>query len=247
MIICPECGAENEDWTTLCVKCKTSLAEDSRVFRAPVSEAPPEETPAPPPAVEIRAKTKKGRGTLLLVLGILSIVLVPFLGIAVWIMAHGDLQKIKRGSIPTEERGNTRTGMILGIVGTGLTFLVALGVAAAVVLSLFVTDRIAAEASRAALNAELNRLAGRAQAYYRYQATVNKRGGTFTGLDMVDLASVPAKEYTTSDGTYSIVAGSYGQGPVKIAGVSKVKNSDGDEIRLVMAVWPDSARIIEQN
>ncbi|MBM4088462.1 MAG: hypothetical protein FJ276_03395 [Planctomycetes bacterium] len=82
----------------------------------------------------------QGRGTLILVLGILGLVsgCLPC-GIAAWIMGSGDMKKIAAGQIPESERGMTQTGMILGIVSVvlaivgfviGILFL-CLGVAAA--------------------------------------------------------------------------------------------------------------------
>ncbi len=58
------------------------------------------------------------RGALILVLGILSIVLCPFLGPAAWIMGKGDMQKISQGLMDREGRGLTQAGMICGIVGS---------------------------------------------------------------------------------------------------------------------------------
>lgn len=60
------------------------------------------------------------RGTLLLVLGILSIVVCTILGPIAWVMANGDLKKIDSGVMDPEGRSNTNVGKILGIVGTVL-------------------------------------------------------------------------------------------------------------------------------
>ncbi|VAX39569.1 hypothetical protein MNBD_PLANCTO03-53, partial [hydrothermal vent metagenome] len=59
------------------------------------------------------------RGTLILVLGILSIVIscLPF-GIFAWIMGKGDLNKIETGQMDPEGKGLTKAGMICGIIGT---------------------------------------------------------------------------------------------------------------------------------
>ena len=57
------------------------------------------------------------RGTLILVLGILSLVLCSFFtGIPAWIMGKGDLAKIKDGMMDPEGEGPTKDGMICGMI-----------------------------------------------------------------------------------------------------------------------------------
>jgi hypothetical protein len=68
-----------------------------------------------------------GRGTMLLVLGILSIVCCPILGPVAWIMGRSDLAKIRNGEIAQEAEQMTKIGMILGIVGTALLILNLIG------------------------------------------------------------------------------------------------------------------------
>jgi hypothetical protein len=82
---------------------------------------------------------EEGRGVLILILGIVSLVSFgPILGIPAWIMGRNDLRKIDQGRIPQSERSNTKTGMVLGIIGTLLfTFIIILGIAVAVFISLF--------------------------------------------------------------------------------------------------------------
>ena len=63
---------------------------------------------------------KPHRGTLILVLGILSLVLCAPLGIAAWIMANGDLKQIDAGTMDPTGRSTTNAGRICGIVGTVL-------------------------------------------------------------------------------------------------------------------------------
>ncbi len=77
---------------------------------------------------------KPHRGTLILVLGILSLVVCGPIGIAAWIMGNGDLKEIDAGRMDPAGRGNTNAGRICGMVGTFLTvigFIVGLIVAAA--------------------------------------------------------------------------------------------------------------------
>jgi hypothetical protein len=59
-----------------------------------------------------------GRGTMILVLGILSIVCCNILGPVAWIMGSGDLKQIAAGQISQEAKGLTQAGMICGIIGT---------------------------------------------------------------------------------------------------------------------------------
>ncbi len=57
------------------------------------------------------------RGTTILVLGILSLVMCGFFtGIPAWIMGRNDLAKIKTGQMDPEGEGNTKGGMICGII-----------------------------------------------------------------------------------------------------------------------------------
>ena len=62
------------------------------------------------------------RGTLILVLGILSLVLCGlFTGIPAWIMGKGDSAKIKDGVMDPEGAGMTKAGMICGMINCILT------------------------------------------------------------------------------------------------------------------------------
>jgi hypothetical protein len=59
-----------------------------------------------------------GRGTMILVMGILSLVCCPLVGPLAWIWGRGDLQKIQSGEIAQDAEQLTKIGMILGIIGT---------------------------------------------------------------------------------------------------------------------------------
>ena len=61
---------------------------------------------------------KPHRGTLILVLGILGLVICAPLGIAAWIMGSGDLKQMDAGTMDPSGRGNTQAGKICGIIGT---------------------------------------------------------------------------------------------------------------------------------
>jgi hypothetical protein len=61
-----------------------------------------------------------GRGTTILVLGILSLICCALLGPLAWMWGKQDLAKIQAGEIAPEAEQMTKIGMILGIVGTVL-------------------------------------------------------------------------------------------------------------------------------
>ena len=63
------------------------------------------------------------RGTTVLVLGILSMVTFPPLGIVAWVMGKSDLDAMRRGVMDPSGQGMTNAGYILGIIATVLTVL----------------------------------------------------------------------------------------------------------------------------
>jgi len=66
---------------------------------------------------------KPHRGTLILVLGILSLVVCAPLGIAAWMMGSGDMKEMDAGTMDPSGRGSTQAGKICGIIGTILFIL----------------------------------------------------------------------------------------------------------------------------
>ena len=58
------------------------------------------------------------RGTLILVLGILSLVVCGPLGIFAWIMGSGDLKQMDAGTMDPSGRGTTNAGRICGMIAT---------------------------------------------------------------------------------------------------------------------------------
>lgn len=83
-----------------------------------------------------RRDAEPHRGTLVLVLGILSLVTVMMyflspigliMGLFAWIMGQKDMRKIKSGHMDEEGRGTTQAGWICGIIGTVLNGLWVLG------------------------------------------------------------------------------------------------------------------------
>ena len=93
---------------------------------------------SPPTSVATPGGLEPHRGTLILVLGILSLVLCWFFtGIPAWIMGKDDLAKIKAGQMDPEGESITKGGMICGMICcilsiisiVGLGLLMALGTA----------------------------------------------------------------------------------------------------------------------
>ena len=63
------------------------------------------------------------RGTVILVLGILGLVMCGPIGIIAWIMGKSDLDAMRRGVMDPSGQGMTNAGYILGIIATVLTLL----------------------------------------------------------------------------------------------------------------------------
>ncbi len=66
---------------------------------------------------------KPHRGTLILVLGILGLVICGPLGIAAWVMGNGDLKQMDAGTLDPSGRGITNAGRICGMIATILMIL----------------------------------------------------------------------------------------------------------------------------
>ena len=60
---------------------------------------------------------KPHRGTLILVLGILSLVVCQPIGIAAWVMGANDLKEMDAGTMDPSGRGTTQAGKICGMIG----------------------------------------------------------------------------------------------------------------------------------
>src|SRR5262245_26965826 len=65
-----------------------------------------------------RRRYKEHRGTLILVMGILGLLVCGPLGIAAWVMGNGDMREIRAGRMDPEGEGTTNVGRILGMVST---------------------------------------------------------------------------------------------------------------------------------
>jgi len=81
----------------------------------------------------VRRDCEPHRGTLILVLGIVSIVIHALglpIGLPAWIMGRRDLAKMDRGEMDPSGRSTTQAGYICGIIGTILGSLTVLACAA---------------------------------------------------------------------------------------------------------------------
>lgn len=124
---CPYCGEPISQRVRFCPYCEEEL--DSKGDDRPWEREG---------RYGVRRDWEPHRGTLVLVLGILSVVSgamfflyicwIPGLplGIAAWIMGHRDLRKMKANVMDPEGQGMTQGGWICGIIGTILSSLMAL-------------------------------------------------------------------------------------------------------------------------
>ncbi len=73
---------------------------------------------------------KPHRATLILVLGILSLVVCAPLGIFAWIMGNADLKEMSAGTMDPSGQSSTNAGRICGMIGT---ILLAIGLVIAII------------------------------------------------------------------------------------------------------------------
>lgn len=78
---------------------------------------------APQAAWGTPALNNHPRGTTVLVLGILSLVLLPLLGPVAWVMGRSALKEADASPQPVSNRSSLVAGMVMGIIGTVLLVL----------------------------------------------------------------------------------------------------------------------------
>ena len=101
-----------------------------------------------PPAYTGQVGTMKPhRGTLVLVLGILGLVICQICGVIAWILANGDLKEMDAGRMDPSGRSNTQAGKICGIIAT---VMMCLGLVLTLVWLLFFVVFVGAVAAGAA-------------------------------------------------------------------------------------------------
>lgn len=85
-----------------------------------------EEQTQPPPVTPTEAQPvtqqplAPHRGTLILILGILSLVCCLICGIIAWVMGNNDLKQMSAGKMDPSGEGMTKAGKICGIVGIAI-------------------------------------------------------------------------------------------------------------------------------
>lgn len=97
--------------------------EPTDPYASPVGE-PPQQAgwPGPAPAAPWGppAQAQHPRGTIVLVLGILSVTIMQLLGPVAWVMGHTTLREIDASGRAYANRSSVQAGMILGIIGTAI-------------------------------------------------------------------------------------------------------------------------------
>lgn len=121
---CPYCGEKIARDATRCTYCKEDLEDDVK------SDRPWDRGYRP--YRDVRRDSEPHRGTLILVLGIVSIVSSSLsvcsygllgiiglvMGICVWVMGQKDLKKMRSNQMDPQGQGSTQAGWICGIIGT---------------------------------------------------------------------------------------------------------------------------------
>jgi hypothetical protein len=126
---CPHCGETIRRGARECPNCGKDLIYDE-------SDS---DSDRPWDRYELRRDGEPHRGSPIFVMGLLSLIASPLaiifacccaplglalciasigLGIPAWAMGHGDLKKIKAGTMDPRGHGRTKTGMILGVIGS---------------------------------------------------------------------------------------------------------------------------------
>ena len=80
---------------------------------------------------------KPHRGTLILVLGILGLVVCQPLGIAAWVMGNTDLGQMNGGLMDPSGRDLTQAGRVCGMIAAGLMLLSVLGAIVVGIVAIF--------------------------------------------------------------------------------------------------------------
>jgi hypothetical protein len=131
---CPYCGEKIPRDAKRCTYCKEELDDEDK------SDRPWDRGYRP--YRDVRRDSEPHRGTLILTLGITSIVLGSLsfcsygltgvvgliIGVCVWVMGHKDLRKMRSNEMDPQGQGSTQAGWVCGIIGTvfgalGLLFL----------------------------------------------------------------------------------------------------------------------------
>jgi len=138
-------GKEEDDGFEPCPYCGERVRRDAARCRhcgEELDDEPDDERKPSPRELALRRDWEPHRGTLILVLGILSLVFMALcqpiglvLGIIAWVMGQRDLRKIAAHTLDPEGQGLTQAGWICGIIGTILNGLMSLLMVAYIVVA----------------------------------------------------------------------------------------------------------------
>lgn len=186
------------------------------------------------------SQTDRGRGALILVLGILSVIMFGFLsGIPAWVMGHTDLRRMREGSMDRTDEGLTRAGMILGIIGTVLSalvvlFMILIIVGVLSVVGTFLFEVEAVNAQERAIEAHIEVLAREARAW-------RQNHGSYAGFEIpADLGRTPHERYTAQVSSSEVVF--RGRATNRRGAVEATLDSDG-----LLASWRYSGAFADQD
>lgn len=108
-MVCPDCGTENAEGSTICQSCGASLT-------LPAHQPPAQATVRPAPT--------SGLATASLIFGILGLTLLPTLGsVVAVILGYMAKSEINSAAGQVEGSGLATAGLVLGYIGLGLTLL----------------------------------------------------------------------------------------------------------------------------
>jgi hypothetical protein len=214
-MFCNNCGTEYGEGINYCSKCGNPIS-------------PVKKTIESEPTIRYQ---ESGRGTLILILGLLSFIFGPFCGIPAWVMGSGDLTKIKRGIIDISEKTATKIGMIFGIITTLLIpFIIIFGIATVVGINVFTAS--STQANRDAVVADLTNLTSLSQQYYRKPLALGGGGNSFINWE------IPEVIKSTGNGEYSVE--DIQRNSLTIIGVGIEKGNDGEnKIKVIMKIAPE--------
>jgi hypothetical protein len=219
-MFCSKCGSEIAEDNKFCPKCGNNVDPNKNT----ITKEPPFQY------------HESGRGTVILILGILGLIFGPFTGIPAWVMGAGDLKKIKTGIIALSEKTSTKIGMIFGIITTLIVPLaIIVGIAVVVGINLYSANSVSA--NRDGVIADLNNHGAMAQQYYRKPLSLGGGGNTFNGW------AIPANISTTPNGTYKESV--YPQ-HVIIVGTGNEQNQ-GNPIQLTATITSTTITIEKNN
>lgn len=171
---------------------------------------------------------ERGRGALILVLGILSLLMFGLItGIPAWVMGNTDLRRMREGKMETADEGLTRAGMILGIIGTLISGLILVFMILVIVglfsfAGMMIFDAAGLDAQEQSIEAHLHSLASNAQIY-----RVDR--GTYEGYEIPpDLRRTDNESYSAQVMADQIVF--RGRATNRRGSISATLDSDGNLI-----------------